>query len=54
MTNPRKIRYLQLDDLIEETRKVIQHALDLLNKPMPDTFLGRHKQEPFPQEAQED
>ncbi|QOZ32833.1 hypothetical protein [Bradyrhizobium sp. CCBAU 53421] len=31
-------------------REIVQRALELLKLPVPDTFLGRKTQEPFPQE----
>ena len=36
----------------KEMQNVIQQSQELLaNSPMPDTFLGRQTQEPFPEEA---
>ena len=33
---------------VEQTRTTINETLELLSQPMPDTFLGRKTQEPFP------
>ncbi|MBO4226659.1 hypothetical protein [Bradyrhizobium neotropicale] len=34
--------------MIEHTRELLQKSFELLQQPMPDTFLGRKTQEPFP------
>jgi len=33
---------------IEQAREVISNAIKLLRDPLPDTFLGRNTQSPFP------
>ena len=38
-------------ELAEQTRQTVEATLDLLKQlPVPDTFLGRKTQEPFPKE----
>ncbi len=39
-----------LAELVEELRKLIAWSREVLKEPMPDTFLGRKTQEPFPEE----
>jgi hypothetical protein len=39
-----------LSQVLAETRELIEQALLLLRDPLPDTFLGRKTQEPFPVE----
>ncbi|WP_407180258.1 hypothetical protein [Bradyrhizobium sp. STM 3562] len=36
----------------ERTREITKQAVELLRQPVPDTFLGRKTQEPFPREEQ--
>jgi hypothetical protein len=38
------------DEEVAEIRRELARATKLLCKPMPDTFLGRKTQEPFPAE----
>lgn len=40
----------ELDPLLDRISAVIAQAHRLLKEPMPDTFLGRKTQEPFPKE----
>ena len=35
---------------VQRLREIYQRSLEVLNKPFPDTFLGRKTQEPFPKE----
>jgi len=37
-----------LAQLLEEPRKIVVWSREVLKEPMPDTFLGRKTQEPFP------
>ena len=37
--------------IIERTLQIMAASKDLLAVPVPDTFLGRKTQEPFPREA---
>lgn len=39
-----------MDDLVSQTRDVVERSVGLLRAPRPDTFLGRKMQKPFPQE----
>ncbi|WP_024507314.1 hypothetical protein [Bradyrhizobium sp. ARR65] len=39
---------LALNQLIAQTRELVREAAHLLREPIPDTFLGRKTQEPFP------
>lgn len=43
----------RLTPLIEQVRNIIAKAREILEKPMPDTFLGRKTQEPFFKEDEE-
>lgn len=43
----------ELAPVIEQIREIIAQAHRLLREPMPDTFLGRKTQEPFPQKGEE-
>lgn len=44
-------RLLQSDEKhVEQVRKTIREARTALELPLPDTFLGRQTQEPFPSE----
>jgi len=39
-----------LAQLINDLRKLIAWSREILKRPMPDTFLGRKTQEPFPRQ----
>lgn len=39
---------------VEQVRKAIREALEVLTLPRPDTFLGRKTHEPFPSEDDDD
>ncbi len=43
-----RLRYFS--QTLELTRETLRMSLELLRQPMPDTFLGRKTQEPFPAE----
>lgn len=43
-------RTQQLAPEIASLRAIIEHGLEVLRTPVPDTFLGRKTQEPFPME----
>jgi hypothetical protein len=43
-------RIYRFDKQLEQIREVIEAACAVLRQPMPDTFLGRKTQEPFPKE----
>ena len=40
-------------DYAQETRETIERSRETLKQPLPDTFLGRKTQEPFPKEDDE-
>jgi hypothetical protein len=40
----------ELSRIIAETRALVREAAQLIDQPMPDSFLGRKTQEPFPAE----
>ncbi len=37
----------------EQIREAVKLSLEILKQPLPDTFLGRKTQEPFPREREE-
>jgi hypothetical protein len=39
-----------LSQLLARTRELVRQAAQQLRDPLPDTFLGRKTQEPFPRE----
>ncbi len=43
----------ELAPVVRQFHEIITQAQRLLNEPMPDTFLGRKTQEPFPRESEE-
>jgi len=49
MARPRQLSMKEQDArTIEQAREVISNAIKLLRDPLPDTFLGRNTQSPFP------
>jgi len=40
--------HLHLHQIVALTRQLVSEAAKLLSDPVPDTFLGRKTQEPFP------
>lgn len=44
-------RHHGLTAALDELRKVIAQAREILDQPTPDTFLGRRTYEPYPAEA---
>ncbi len=47
-------RPTQIDsDKLKEARELTKGVRETLNRPSPDTFLGRKTQEPFPQEDED-
>jgi hypothetical protein len=44
---------LSIGELLAETRDLVRSAAGLAREPVPDSFLGRKTQEPFPKEIRE-